>query len=323
MDIHIRQPIEYEKITTGNTTKAIELTRHRMFVQQLLDSRDNDNNLKERLKLYIKTFDTFCTTINPHTKLQKQPTFHWVVDNQPLHSSCWKFEAVVPRVVLSKMLHEEGLEQLKHDNYKAAAKSFKGAEQYHMENIQQLRAWKWKLPGVNHDILQLKWHYSAVHHLQSLQHLCMLSVGLDKETPAKTLYLIAQRATVAAAKSVAEWPDRHSTLQMCEGLQHLFSSHILWNREEYGGSIHRLNTWLLPNTVDTFHFGIIDKEFKKVPFLTRERRQINNGAYFDMEKAVTPLPTPQELIHMESTDVPHPPSTRNTPMEPVPDEEHD
>lgn len=323
MDIHIRQPIEYEKIVTCNTSKAIELTRHRMSVQQLLDSRDNDINLKDRLKHYINAFDTFCMDMKLHVKLQKQPTFHWMIDNKPLYSSCWKFEAIVPRVVLAQMFHNEGFEHLKNDHYKTAAKSFKTAEQYHMESIQQLCSWKWKLPGVNHEILQSKWHTSAVHHLQSLQHLCMVSVGLDKETPAKTLYVVAQRATTAAAKAVVEWPDRSSTLKMCQGLQHLFSSHILWDREEYGGSIHRLNSWLASNTFDTFHFDIIDKEFKKVPFLMRERRQINNGAYFDMEKAVTPLPTPQELIHMESTDAPHPPSTRSTPMEPVQDEAHD
>jgi hypothetical protein len=323
MDIHIRQPIEYEKIVSGNPSKAIELTRHRMVVQQLLDSRDNDANLKERLKSYCHSFDVFCAALRPHVKLQKQPSFHWVVAGQPIHSSCWKFEAVVPRIVLSELCHTEGVSQLQNNDYKAAAKSFKVAEQSHMETIQHLRAWKWRIPGANHHILQQKWHYSAVHHLQSLQHLCMVSVGLDQETAAKTLYVVAQRATAAAAKSVAAWPDRHSTLQMCEGLQHLFSSHILWNREEYGGSIHRLNTWLLPNSIDTFHFDIIEREFKKVPFLTRERRQINNGAYFDMEAAVTPLPTPQELIHMESIDVPHPPSTRSTPMEPAPAEGHD
>ena len=323
MDIHIRQPIEYEKIIIGNTSKAIALTRHRMSVQQLLDSRDNDANLKERLEHYIQAFDALCMAMRPLAKLQQQPSFHWSVAGDPLHSSCWKFEAVVPRVVLAEILYAEGTAHLQQSEYKHAAKSFKSAEKCHKDTIQQLSSWKWKLPGVNHDILQLKWHYSAIYHLQSLQHLCMVSVGLDKETPAKTLYVVAQRATAAAAKSVAQWPDRRSTLKMCEGLQHLFSSHILWNREEYGGSIHRLNTWIVPNTFDTHHFNIIDEEFKKIPFLLRERRQINHGAYFDMETAVTPLPTPQELIHMESIDVPHPPSTRSTPMEPAPAEEHD
>ena len=61
----------------------------------------------------------------------------------------------------------------------------------------------------------------------------------------------------------------------------------------------------------------------KVPFLMRERRQINIGAYFDIEKEVCPLPTPHELIHMESIDVPHPPSSRNTQEGPVQAEARD
>lgn len=321
MNIHIRQPIEYEKIVTSNTTKAIELTRHRMSVQQLLDSRDNDKNLKERLQSYIKAFDAFYTNINPCVKLQKQPFFQWIVAGKPLYSSCWKFEAIVPRVVLSEMFYTEGVNYVQEGDYKNAAKSFKNAEQSHLDTIEQLKGWKWKLPGVNHHILQLKWHYSSIHHLQSLQHLCMISVGLDKEAAAKTLYTVAQRATTAAVKSIVEWPERPNTLQLCESLQRLFSSHILWEREEYGGSIHRLKN--IPESVDTFDFEIIQQEMNKVPFLMRERRQINNGAYFDIEKEVCPLPTPHELIHMESTDVPHPPSSRNTQEGPVQAEARD
>ena len=311
MDIHIRRPVEYEKIIDGHQSQYIELTRHRMAVQQLLDSKDNNKTLMSRLEEYVRCFDAVRKSIDPAKKLQQQPRFHWVIDNTPVQSSCWKFEAIVPRIVLSDLLQAEAQTHIENNQYVDASKCFQRAQQQHRDVLEILESWSWKIPSMNHAIVQKHWNVSMVHHLKSMQHLCMISVGLDKEMPSKTLYTVAQRATASAVASVAFWPTKPSTLKLCESLQHLFSSHILWDREEYGGSIERLQTRFGHAMIPTFGFTRFDQEFEKVPFLLQEREQVNNGAYFDLIEPATPLPRPHELIYMGAKDVPHPQSTRN------------
>lgn len=324
MNIHIRQPIEYEKILNEKHLKSIDLTRQRMSVQQLLDSREKDETLKTRLMQYVQSYDNLLKKMDPTKKLQIQPTFQWVIDSKCVQSSCWKFEAIVPRVVLSQLCQLKGNEYLEKEDYVSASKQFDEASKYHVDATAILMTWKWKMPGTNHYILQMDWHVSCMHHLNSLKHLCMLSVGLQKDSPSKVLYTIAQRAAAEATKAIVKWPENNSTLEMCEAIRYYLSSHILWEREEYGASIHRLESWLTDLNVNTFGFKAIQEELAKVPFLLQERQQVNNGAYFDVVKATTELPTPQELfMHKEANDLPHPKNNRNSQTELDLDETHE
>lgn len=322
MNIHIRRPVEYEKIIANNDPRNIELTRHRMIIQQLLDSKDNVETLQSRLLDYIQSFDKMTKKLDPNQKLQKQPNFHWVIDAKSVQSSCWKFEAILPRIVLSDILQGKARTLIENTDYVEASKSLEEAIKTHTRVVYLLQSWKWKLPSANHPVLHMKWNVSMIHHLQSMKHLCMLCVGLEKEMNVTALYKVAQRATAAAARSIAFWPDKPSTLKLCESMQHLCSSHILWNRSEYGASIERLQTWFGHDTIDTFGFATLQNELDKVPFLVQERIQVNNGAYFEPIQTGLPLPSPHELIHMGPTDAPHPPSTRNTPEEHALDEPH-
>lgn len=322
MNIHIRRPVEYEKIIANQDPLNIELTRHRMMVQQLLDSKDNVETLQSRLKDYIRCFDDIVAKLDPTQKLQKQPNFRWVIDSKTIQSSCWKFEAILPRIVLSDILQKKARALIEKADFIPASKLFDDAIASHLQVVRLLNTWKWKLPTANHPILHKQWNVSMVHHLKSMKNLCMLCVGIEKEMNDTALYKVAQRATAAAAQSIAFWPNKPSTLKLCESMQHLFSSHILWNRSQYGASIERLQTWIGHDTIDTFGFATLQNELDKIPFLVQERIQVNNGAYFDPIQPALPLPTPHELIHMGPKDVPHPPSTRNTPMEHAPDEPH-
>ena len=45
LNVHIHKPIEFEKITIENTNQAINLTRQRMSIQQMLDAKDLSQNL--------------------------------------------------------------------------------------------------------------------------------------------------------------------------------------------------------------------------------------------------------------------------------------
>ena len=151
-----------------------------------------------------------------------------------------------------------------------------------------------------------------VYHLRSLKDLSMLSVALKKDSPASTLYTVSQRVIKNSAKAITEWPNMVSNLKLGESLRYLFSSHILWNKEQYGNSIYRMQSWLEKNTFKCGHFDVIKQEFEKIPFLLKERIQANNGAYFDSIKPAAELPSPSELIHSQTSDVPHPqPNQRN------------
>ena len=322
MNFHIHKPVEYEKIIADQNPSNIELTRHRMAVQQLLDAGDNHDMLVSRLQKYIECFDKVCLHLDPTKKLHKQPYFHWVVDSKGISSSCWKFEGVIARALLSSLLQKSANVKLSSGKYIAASKDYKRASDQHKQAVATLQSWKWKLPSVNHPIIQTNWHVSMVHHLKSLQDLCMLCIGFEKETNSNTMYTVAQRSTKSAATSIAFWPDKPSNLKLCQYMQARLSSDILWERQEYGASIHRLQNDLAHNKVETFGFKCLQNEIDKIPFLLKEREQVNNGAYFDPVKAHTPLPTPEELIRTGPTDVPHPQNTRNSLEEPVPTEEH-
>ena len=311
LNVHIHKPIEFEKITIENTNQAINLTRQRMSIQQMLDAKDLSQNLINRLNKYIENYDNFLMSLDPVQPLINQPIFEWSIQHEILETSCWKLEPIISRVVLSECLIQQATEKIIGHDFKEASRLYGLAIQTHMSSISNILEWKWKLPNMNHHILQDKWHKAMVYHLKSLKSLCMLSVALEKDSPASTLYTVSQRVIKNSAKAIIEWPSMESNLKLGESLRYLFSSHILWNKEQYGSSIYRLQSWLEKNTIPCGHFDVIKQEFEKIPFLLKERIQANNGAYFDAIKPATALPSPSELIHSQSNDVPHPQLTQH------------
>ncbi len=323
LNIHIHKPVEFEKISIENTNQAINLTRQRMSIQQMLDAKELNQNLVTRLHKYIKNYDKFLISLDSVQPLINQPLFEWSIQNEILQTSCWKLEPTILRVVLSECLIQQGNEKIIKHEFKEASKLYDLAIEAHKSSITKILEWKWKLPNINHQILQDKWHKSMVYHLQSLKNLCMLSVALKKDSPASTLYIVSQRVIKNSVKSIIEWPNMTSNLKLGESLRYLFSSHILWNKEQYGNSIYRLQSWIEHKNIDCGHFDLIQQEFEKIPFLLKERIQANNGAYFDMVTSDTTLPSPTELIHNQSIDVPHPQQTPYNLKKDVLVEQHD
>ena len=122
MNIHIHHTIEFEKIKDWKG--AIPLTRKRMSIQQLLDSRESDSALISQLTSYIEDFDTVVSMLiqERHVPLETTPLFSWTVNDCPINSSCWKTEAILTRLALSNLLLTCGTKQL--PDYKAANATF-------------------------------------------------------------------------------------------------------------------------------------------------------------------------------------------------------
>ena len=319
---HIARAIEYEKIVPFETSKSIEVTRQRMAVQQLLDTRDNDETLVCRLHNYIKNFDELRSQIDPHQKLKMQPLFEWAIASEVLQSSCWRLEAIVPRFALAKLYIQQASDTIADKKFKDAAKIYDKAIRLHKCILYELEGWTWKLAHMNHDILKKNWHYAQIFHIKSLKHLCMLSLGIHNQTSSAAMYIVAQRAVCDAATAIAHWPIETSLLPLAETMRYYYSSDILWNKEQYGASIHTLETWLAQPLPNTGMFDVIREEMEKIPLLLRERHQSNNGAYFDVVKAGPPLPTPQELTYMATSDAPHPQYSPQSTEEHAQDEAH-
>tara|TARA_Y100001954_G_scaffold239073_1_gene310772 strand:+ start:7155 stop:8147 length:993 start_codon:yes stop_codon:yes gene_type:complete len=319
---HIARAIEYEKIVPFEGNKPIEVTRQRMAVQQLLDTRENDTTLVTRLQNYIKNFDMLKNRLNPHQKLKSQPLFEWTVGSETLKSCCWRLEAIIPRFALTQLYTQQANEAITNKAFKDAAKIYDKVIHLHKCILYELEGWSWKLAHMNHDILQKPWHYAQIFHIQSLKHLCMLSLGIQNQTSSNAMYIVAQRAVRDAAAAIMHWPMETSTLPLAETMRYYYSSDILWNKEQYGASIHTLETWLTQTNSNVGQFHIIAEEMEKIPLLLRERHQSNNGAYFDIVKEGPALPTPQELIHMATSDVPHPQCSPQLTTEHAQDEEH-
>lgn len=302
MNIHIHHTIEFEKIKDWK--EAISLTRKRISIQQLLDSRESDTMLITQLVNYISDFDQTLTMLikQRHVPLDSIPLFSWNVNGTQLNSSCWKTDAIMARLTLAELLLTTGTQEL--PNYKMAAATFAKSKLRHQEIIQQLDTWKWKHPENNQFFLQRDWHQASISHLECLRHLAMVSVGIDKNLPNTTLYTVAQRAVQAAAESISFWPDvRDNLLPLCETLRYYYSANILWEQGEYGQSIHTMQHWL-PTKPDASIYDTVNTELEKIDFLLEERLRTNNGAYFDTVKEPTPLPTPFELIGTK--DIKHP-----------------
>tara|TARA_B110001450_G_scaffold144478_2_gene135124 strand:- start:8350 stop:9258 length:909 start_codon:yes stop_codon:yes gene_type:complete len=301
MNIHIRHTIEFEKVK--EMKGDIALTRKRMSIQQLLDSRENDGTLIVQLTKYIAEFDKAMELVvrERHLPLESMPLFSWSVDDAIINSPCWYTDAIVSRVALSDLLMSTGIKQL--PDYKAAAVTFASAIVQHQQILTQLSAWKWKNPQHNYFFLQPAWHNAAICHLESLRHLAMVSVGIEKNLPNKTLYTVAQRAVNSAAESIAHWP-KTELLPLCETLRYYFSANLLWENAQYGASIHTMQTWLT-HKLRPSAFDSINTELEKIDFLLEERQRTNEGAYFDAISEPTPLPTPVELLNSKE-DIKHP-----------------
>lgn len=316
---HIHTSIEFEKIVPDDVQNTIAITRQRLAVQQLLDTGDNNALLSKRLGNYIEGFDAVQASLKQTTPLRRQPRFIWVVDSEKIESSCWKFEAVASRNALANLFTKEGIEFTKHDNYKDASKAFAKSNEVRKSILYILEGWTWKVPETNHRIVQKDWHVANIYHVKSLQDLCMLSVGIQKNSSSSACFTVSQRAVKHAALAVAHWPQMETALPLAEAMRYLFSADILWNQEQYGASIHRLESWLNASA-DTGHFNVLKEELEKVPFLLRERQQTNNTAYFDVVQSKDELCSPMELIHTGAIDVPHPHSSPHI-QEPLEEDE--
>ena len=145
-----------------------------------------------------------------------------------------------------------------------------------------------------------------IHIFARFIHLATLCVGLDRDTSSNVLYIVSQRALRSFSNAVADWTYVQVPLQLAECMRYYFSSNILWNAEQYGASIFRLQTWVHEQNVDASYVPRLAQELNTVSQLLDERKQTNNGAYFDVIKDSLPLPPPETLIHMESSDMPHP-----------------
>lgn len=314
MTIHIRGTVEFEKILGEPWQGAIDMTRTRMAVQQLLDTQESPSILEKRLKDYIKKTDAVIDHLSKMGagKLTEHPIFEWSVNESIIRSPCWRLESILPRYTLSVMNENEAHRQIKEHNYKEARKMFLASIDMHKQCVQNLALWKWKLPALNQDVLQKKWHLAKIEMFTGMAMLCMLSTGIQKQLKSSTLFTVTQRSLRNFARSLATWPSKQAQdlMNVSEALRYYFSSDILWTSERYGESIRRLERWL-PQRLEFGPFEILKDEWAKVPLLLEERHTTNNGAYFEAIKDAAPLCSPIELINTpESTDIPHPPTTR-------------
>jgi hypothetical protein len=311
MDIHIHNQIEFEKILDYSFPESISLTRQRISIQQFLDQKDSDSTDNDNEKL-IKHLTQYTKDIKalirklPETVLEKQPCFSWSVDHEELQTACWLFEAIMPTVVNFQLHVELGNLSVQEEQYKAANKHFKKAETLAKDAESLATSWKWKLPYMNHKIMEPSWHKAQQLRTETLQQLCTISVGIQNETNSKVMYTISQRALRAASLSYMQWKTKHAEelIKIADGLRYMYSSNILWNREEYGHSIYRLENWILNRSIETGFWRIFDLEFQKIPFLLQERHHTNNGAYFDAVKQGFTLPNIEEIIRTKNTKHP-------------------
>ena len=136
MEIHIRHAVEFEKVKDWKD--AISLTRKRMSIQQLLDSRDSDTMLVNQLTQYIAAFEQALALVvrERHLPLQSIPLFAWNINGETFNSACWKTDAVLARLALAECLLTVGTTQL--PNYKLASTTFATSIKQHQEIIQHL-----------------------------------------------------------------------------------------------------------------------------------------------------------------------------------------
>ena len=308
MDIHIHGQIEFEKILDYTFTESITLTRQRITIQQLLDQGSeltDTRPLIRHLTTYSKGIESILVKL-PETTIQQQPCFSWSINQEKIQSACWILEAIMPKVVNYQLQLEIGHQHVREEQYKDANKWYKTAAKLATETSLLTRRWKWKLPTMNHQIIATDWHQAQTHYSECLQQLCTIAVGIQTETNDTVMYTLSQRTLRAARLSYMHWKTNEagSIITLADGLRYMYSANILWNREEYGQSIHRLEKWVSKRNIPTGYWQILKQEFEKIPFLLQERIHTNNGAYFEPIRAAITLPDIQTIIHMKNTKHP-------------------
>jgi len=308
MRILIRSPVEFEKILPEDWHHSIPTTRQRLYIQQTLETNDIPSDFDKRLEEYAKNTDRMILHVSTlGTKpLQQQPIFHWSIDHKHVATPCWRLETIMPHVLLAERYASKAMSAAADGKYKDAHTASTTAAEHYTLALSRLKKWSWKLPELNHFVLQTDWHQSMIYKMECVGHLCTLCVGLDRGTASGALYTVSQRAMTAAIAQLATWSSEDTLLPIAESMRYYHSADMLWNNGQYGASIHRLTAWLTPTQIDATSFPAIRDELDKVPLLLHERTQTNNGAYFDIVEAAAPLPGPKELMCTTSSDIPHP-----------------
>lgn len=309
MRIKIHTPVEFEKIIPNDWSESITITRKRLSLQQMLESGEQPEHLVQRVADYCKSAHLALLHVgsNAQEPLLQQPLFQWEIDQNVIVSPCWRFEALMPNALLANLRLEEANAHMKNGNYKDAHACYTKSKELHEKCVHHIKLWTWKLPEMNHTVLQPSWHKSRSYICQGSIHLATLAVGLERGSSSSVLYTVAQRAVRSYARAAVEWMQIDVPMKLAEIMRYYFSSDILWNAEQFGASIHRLKTWVHgQQQVDASLVPIFLCELEKVPDLLNERRQTNDAAYFDVVKAGPPLPSPETLIRIESIDMPHP-----------------
>ena len=303
MKIQIKSTVEFEKLKNFQSVDPILLTRNRIAIQQILDSESTDN-LIDRLQPYCENFDIMFDELirSRHETLRKTPLFSWQLGETDISSACWQVERIIPKLLLAQMYLEKGNKAL--PDYKQASDLYSEAIGLHNEIIGNLSSWKWKNSDMNHAVFQKSWHDSVINNLQCLQHLAMLSVGINKNLPNKTLLTVAERAVKSAAMSISQWSSKdepENLLPVCQALQLYYSSKLLWQNGKYGNSIHRLSNLARASPAYS-NFEAIATELEKVGMLLSENNRINNGAYFDTVEMGKPLKSIEDMLKDESKE---------------------
>lgn len=313
MNIHIRGTVEFEKILSEPWRHAIETTRARMAVQQLLDTQESPTHLETQLQNYIVKMDSMLHHMSQHhtQPLIEQPLFEWSIGDTIIQTPCWRIETILPRFALGMVKDRAVHESISSEQFKQARALCLSQEKLHIVCASKIAQWKWKLPHLNHDVLKVQWHVAKADIYRGMADLCMLSTGIQKNTASTALFTVAQRGLRHFARAVTSWPSDQAKdlMNVAESLRYYYSSDILWSKGSYGQSIDRLERWHHAK-LEFGPFSVLKSELGKIPFLCRERRQTNDGAYFDTIKPATKLADVSELIHTkESTDIPHPVET--------------
>lgn len=310
MNIHIRGTVEFEKVLSEPWHSSIETTRARMSVQQLLDTQESPQHLTKQLQHYIEKSDNIISHLAKSWSqpLVQQPSFEWSVNDTIIHTPCWRIETILPRFALAVAYEKQATQMVAENQFKEARQAFKKQEKLHQECAASLEKWTWKLPSLNHDVLQTQWHLAKTDICRGMADLCMLSLGIEKQSASSAMYTVSQRALRHFARSLATWPTKQAedVMNVSEAMRYYYSSDILWSKGSYGPSIYRLERWHKAG-LEHGPFALLKEELQKIPFLAHERRQTNDGAYFDPITKPPALASASELIHTpESTDIPHP-----------------
>ena len=299
MKFQIKSTVEFEKIFDF-VEDPIAITRNRISIQQSLDSEENNKEmLIGQLEKYSKEIDILFSELikKRHVRLKSTPLFSWQIGQEQIVSSCWKLEQIVPKVILAHLFLESGHTAL--PNYKLASTNYAKAVNTHEQIKKNLSTWKWRNSDMNHATLQLDWHDSCIAHLQCLQHMAMLSVGIEKNLPSKTLFTVAERAVKSSVCAIANWTSEHETektLPACQAMQMYYDSKLLWDDGKYGHSIYRLQELHSSNFTEKNRFEAINTELEKVGLLLSENQRINDGAYFDTVEMGKPLKSALEML---------------------------